>query len=68
MKLERKKAFDDIPAKKQDAIEATKKAIEILQGAAGLVGVPLVKEVLIIGLAMVNTCEVGINPIVVAAG
>ncbi|KIM49724.1 hypothetical protein M413DRAFT_21884 [Hebeloma cylindrosporum] len=34
------------PTKTEYAFEATKKTIEILQGAAGLVGVPLVKEVL----------------------
>ena len=46
-----------MPTKKQYAFEATKKTIEILQGAASLVGVPLVKEVLHIGLAMIKTCE-----------
>jgi len=31
--------------------------IDILKGAAGLVGVPLIKEVLDVGLAMIMTCE-----------
>ncbi|KIM49725.1 hypothetical protein M413DRAFT_115292 [Hebeloma cylindrosporum] len=46
-----------VPTKTEYAFEATKKTIEILQGAAGLVGVPLVKEVLDVGLAMITTCE-----------
>ena len=48
-----------VPTKKQYALEATKKTIEILQGAAVLVGVPLVKDVLHIELVMIKTCEVG---------
>ena len=39
------------------AFEATKKTINILKGAAGLVGVPLVKEVLDVGLALITACE-----------
>ena len=46
-----------VPTKTEYAFEATKKTIDILKGAAGLVGVPLVKEVLDVGLAMIMTCE-----------
>ena len=47
-----------MPTKTEYAFEATKKTIDILQGVAGLVGIPLVKEVLDVGLAMLATCEV----------
>ena len=47
-----------VPTRTEYAFEATKKTIEILKGAAGLVGVPLVREVLDVGLAMITTCEV----------
>ncbi|KIM49727.1 hypothetical protein M413DRAFT_438874 [Hebeloma cylindrosporum] len=46
-----------VPTRTEYAFEATKRTIEILQGAAGLVGVPLVREVLDVGLAMITTCE-----------
>ena len=46
-----------MPTRKEYTFEATKKTIEILKGAAGLVGVPLVKDVLNVGLAMITTCE-----------
>jgi predicted ATP-grasp superfamily ATP-dependent carboligase len=48
---------DLVPTTKEYAFEATKKTINILKGVAGLVGVPLVKEVLDIGLAIITTCE-----------
>ena len=46
-----------VPTKTEYAFEATKKTIDILKGVASLVGVPLVKEVLDVGLAMITTCE-----------
>ena len=46
-----------VPTKTEYAFEATKKTIDILKGAAGLVGVPLVKEVLNVGLALITACE-----------
>lgn len=46
------------PSTKQYAFEVTKKTIEVLKGAASLVGVPLAREVLDIGLAFIKTCEV----------
>ena len=46
-----------MPTKTEYAFEATKKTIDILSGVASLVGVPLVKEVLDVGLAMITTCE-----------
>jgi len=58
LSLETKEAPSFVPTTAQYAFEATKKTIDILKGAAGLVGVPLVKEVLDMGLAMIMTCEV----------
>jgi len=58
LSLETKEAPSFVPTASQYAFEATKKTIDILKGAAGLVGVPLVKEVLEVGLAMIMTCEV----------
>ena len=46
-----------MPTKAEYAFEATKKTIDILKGVAGIVGIPLVKEVLDVGLAMITTCE-----------
>ncbi|KIM49720.1 hypothetical protein M413DRAFT_115102 [Hebeloma cylindrosporum] len=46
-----------VPTKAEYAFEATKRTIDILRGAAALIGVPLVKEVLAVGLAMITTCE-----------
>ena len=46
-----------MPTNTEYAFEATKKTIDILKGVAGLVCVPLVKEVLDVGLAMITTCE-----------
>ena len=46
-----------LPTRTEYAFEATKRTIDILKGAACLVGVPLVKDVLDVGLAMINTCE-----------
>ena len=46
-----------VPTRTEYAFEATKKTIELLKGAADLVGVPLVKEVLGVGVAMITTCE-----------
>ena len=46
-----------MPLKKDYAFEATKKTIDILKGAASLVGIPLVQDVIDVGLAMMMTCE-----------
>jgi hypothetical protein len=46
-----------VPTNTEYAFEVTKKTIDILKGAANLVGVPLVKEILDLGLAMIMTCE-----------
>ena len=44
-------------SKKEYALEASKKSIDILNGVASLVEVPLVKEVFDVCLAMITTCE-----------
>jgi hypothetical protein len=56
-KAEEQEGPSAVPLTKAYGFEATKKTIEILKGVAGLIGVPLVKEVLNIGLAMIQTCE-----------
>jgi 3-deoxy-D-arabino-heptulosonate 7-phosphate (DAHP) synthase len=57
LSLETNEAPSFVPTTSRYAFEATKKTIDILKGAAGSVGVPLVKEVLDVGLAMITTCE-----------
>ena len=52
-----------MPLKKEYAFEATKKTIDILKGAASLVGIPLVKDVIDVGLAMIMTCEVSVHSV-----
>jgi hypothetical protein len=46
-----------VPLKKEYAFEATKRTIDILKGAASLVGIPLIQDVIDVGLAMIMTCE-----------
>ena len=58
-----KRAPKLVPLKKEYAFEATKKTIDILKGAASLVGIPLVKDVIDVGLAMIMTCDVSIRSI-----
>ncbi|KAK7454093.1 hypothetical protein VKT23_011604 [Stygiomarasmius scandens] len=37
--------------------EASKKTVEVLKGVAGMAGIPIVKEVLEIGLSLIEACE-----------
>lgn len=46
------------PTAAQYALHATKQTITILKGVAGLTPVPLVQEVLELGLNIIETCEV----------
>ena len=52
-----KQAHKLVPLKKEYAFEATKRTIDILKGAASLVGIPLVHDVIDVGLAMIMTCD-----------
>ncbi len=49
------------PGAKSYVFEATKKTIEVLQSVAGITGVPLLNDVLDIGLRVIDLCEVRID-------
>lgn len=46
---------------KHYVFEASRKTIEVLQGVAEMAGIPLVKQVLEIGLSLIKACEVGFH-------